>query len=144
MNFVRISDSDFDLDTISWVTSRLAVTDMYGAQSVMGQDDCYVINTAWEINTPCDYKLAVAPFRDKPEDVRAALNTLADVIHEQLKATGNKVVVHCFAGMERSVLTCVWYLCKHHCMSMDQAYKTVRKARPVALDRREWAGRIGV
>ena len=29
MNFVRISDSDFDLDTISWVTPRLAVTDVH-------------------------------------------------------------------------------------------------------------------
>jgi len=139
MNFARIGDTGFDLDTISWVTPRLAVTDMYGAQSVMGKDDCYVINTAREINTPCDYKLAVAPFRDRPEDVRAALDTLADVIHEQVETAGNKVVVHCFAGMERSVLTCAWYLCKHHGMSMDQAYKTLRKARPVALDRREWA-----
>ena len=59
MNFVRISDADFNLDTISWVTPRLAVTDMYGGQSVVGKVDCYVINTAREINSPCDYKLAV-------------------------------------------------------------------------------------
>ena len=139
MNFVRISDADFNLDTISWVTPRLAVTDMYGAQSVVRKVDCYVINTAREINSPCYYKLAVTPFLVSREAVRAVLDTLADVIHKQIETTENKVFVHCFAGMGRSVLTCVWYLCKHHRMSMDEAYKAVRKVRPVALDRREWA-----
>ncbi len=36
------------------------------------------------------------------------------------------------------MLTCVWYLCKHQGMSMDEAYETVREVRPVVLDRREW------
>ena len=71
--------------------------------------------------------------------VRTALDTLAHVIYEQMETTHNTVVAHCFSGIERSVLTCVWYLCKHHGMNMDEAYKTVRKVRPVALDRREWA-----
>jgi protein-tyrosine phosphatase len=61
------------------------------------------------------------------------------VIHDQIEKTTNSVVVHCFAGIERSVLTCAWYLCNHNGMSMDEAYKTVKKVRPVALDRREWA-----
>ena len=139
MHFVRINYDDFNLDTISWITPRLAVTDVHGACRVFGEDDYYVINTAREVSTPCDYKLAVAPFRDQPAAVRAVLDTLAKVIHEQIETTKNSVVVHCFAGIERSVLTCVWYLCKHHGMSMDEAYNTVTKVRPVALDRREWA-----
>ncbi len=139
MHFIRINYDGFDLDTVSWITPRLAVTNVHGAGRVFGEDGHYVINTAREVNTPCDYKLAVAPFRDQPADVRVALDTLARVIHEQIEKTTNSVVVHCFAGIERSVLTCVWYLCKHNSMSMDEAYKTVTKVRPVALDRREWA-----
>jgi protein-tyrosine phosphatase len=140
MNFVRISDSEFNLDTISWVTPRLAVTDVNGALDMHEESDCYIINVAREIDSPCDFKLPVAPFIHGPEEVRAALDTLADVIQDQLEGTDNRVVVHCFAGMERSVLTCVWYLCKHQGMSMDEAYETVREVRPVALDRREWVG----
>ena len=140
MNFVRISDSDFDLDTVSWVTPRLAVTDVNGALDMHEESDCYIINVAREIDSPCDYKLPVAPFTHGPEQVRAALDTLAEVIHDQLEGTDNKVVVHCFAGMERSVLACVWYLCKHQGMNMDEAYETVREVRPVVLDRREWVG----
>ena len=97
MNFVRISDSDFDLDTISWVTPRLAVTDVNGALDMHEESDCYIINVAREIDSPCDYKLPVAPFIHGPEEVRAALDTLADVIHDQLEGTDNRVVVHCFA-----------------------------------------------
>ncbi len=56
MNFVRISDSDFDLDTVSWVTSRLAVTDVHGALDMQEESDCYIINVAREIDAPCDSK----------------------------------------------------------------------------------------
>ena len=138
MNFLRISGSDFNLDTISWITPRLAVTDVNGALEMHKETDCYIINTAGELDTPCDFKLPVDPFIHGPEEVRAALDTLVDVIYEQLEGAETRVIVHCFAGMERSVLTCVWYLCKHHDMSFDEAYETVREARPVALDRREW------
>jgi len=41
-------------------------------------------------------------------------------------------------GMERSPLTVVWYLHTYQDMSLDEAYKTVQTARPVAVDRRYW------
>ncbi len=139
MNFVRISDSDFNLDTISWVTPRLAVTDVNGALDMHEESDCYIINVAREIDSPCDFKLPVAPFIHGPEEVRAALDTLADVIQDQLEGTDNRVVVHCFAGMERSVLACVWYLHKYQGMSIDYAYQVIYDERPIILDRRYWA-----
>ena len=43
MNFVRVSDAQFELDTISWVTPRLAVTDMNGAQTVFGEEEFFVL-----------------------------------------------------------------------------------------------------
>mgnify|MGYP001201878703 CR=1 FL=1 len=45
---------EFALDTISWVTPRLAVTDMHGAARVFGDANFYIINTAAEIATACD------------------------------------------------------------------------------------------
>ena len=137
-NYHDIYDQNFDLQTISWVTPRLAVTDMYGAHSVCGDPGIYVINTADEITTPCDFKLAVEPHKG-PQAVRETLDVLADEINDQMDATDDKVVVHCFAGMERSVLTCVWYLHRYEAMSIDYAYQVIYDKRPVILDRRHWA-----
>ena len=137
-DFVTHTNENYPLDTISWITPRLAVTDMYGALCARAEIDCFVINTAEEVETPCDYKLPINPY-DGGEAVRDALDILADVIHGQLDNPDNEpVVVHCFAGMERSVLTCVWYLHKYHNRSIDEAYQIVRNARPIVLDRRNW------
>ena len=111
---------------------------MYGALSVNRDDDVYIVNTADEVTTPCDFKLAVEP-HEGPQAVRETLDILADVIHEQIQSTSNNVVVHCFAGMERSVLTCVWYLHKYQDMTIDYAYQVIYDERPVILDRRYWA-----
>ena len=136
-NYLDIYHHGFALDTISRVTPRLAVTDMHGAQSVCGAPGIFIINTAAEITTPCDFKLAVEPF-EGPAAVRQTLDTLAHVIHEQMETTSNDVVVHCFAGLERSPLTCVWYLHSHQNMSIDYAYQVICDERPVILDRRYW------
>ncbi len=137
--FDTLLTEDFDLDTISWVAPRLAVTNMYGALSVNMHDDIYVVNTAAEVATLCDFKLPVEP-HEGPDAVVEALDVLTNVIHEQIEATDNNVVVHCFVGMERSVLTCAWYLCKYKNMSMEDAYQAIYDVRPVALDRRLWVG----
>ena len=137
-SFITTTDTDYDLSTISWISDRLGVTDVNGADSVFGEKDVFVINTAGEIITPSDFKLAVDP-SDGEFAVRDALDTLADVIHDVLDDTNNQVIVHCYAGMERSVLTCVWYLCKYQGKTVDEAYKILEDARPVALDRRDWA-----
>jgi hypothetical protein len=45
------------------------VTDVDGALDMQEESDCYIINTAMEVDTPCDYKLAVDPFSNGPEVV---------------------------------------------------------------------------
>ena len=52
--------------------------------------------------------------------------------------TDKKVVVHCAMGIERSVLSVVWYLHKYHSMTINEAYDTVGNARPIAADRQCW------
>jgi len=40
--------------------------------------------------------------------------------------------------MERSPLTCVWFLVKKRGMTLDGAYELVKKQRPQTMDRRSW------
>ena len=137
MTYITSSNLDFDANTVSWVTPQLAITNMNGAQHACGDNDCYIVNTAAELITPCDYKIPVVPHQGE-DFIRDALDSLAKLIHNLIEHNKSKVIVHCYAGMERSALTCVWYLVKYNNMSIDDAYELVQKARPIVLDRRSW------
>ena len=126
----------FNPDEISWVTDRIGVTDLAGAFDAAAHGH-HVINTASEITSPSDLKIVVDP-RQGPAKVRLALDTLADAIFEQLADSEKKIVVHCYMGMERSVLTVVWYLHTKKGLSMDEAYEQVGAVRPIAIDHRDW------
>ena len=127
----------FDPDEISWVTDRLGITDLTGAFDAANQG-CYVINTAGEIVSPSNLKIVVDPRRGAKE-VRQSLDAISDAISEQLSSSERKVVVHCFMGMERSVLTVVWYLHTRLGLTIDEAYEQVGRVRPIAIDHRGWA-----
>ena len=99
----------------------------------------FVVNTAKEVMAKSDFKLSVEP-ECAEERVRECLDALADVIHDVIATSQQKVVVHCYAGIERSVLTCAWYLCKYRSENVDGAYGRVLEARPCGMDRRVWAG----
>jgi len=58
----------------------------------------------------------------------------------KIKKRKQKVVVHCYMGMERSVLSVVWYMHKYLGMGIDQAYEQIFMNRPIAADRRHWIG----
>lgn len=65
------------------------------------------------------------------------MNEAADWIHERLDR-GERVMVHCAFGMERSPLTVVWYLMRHHNYTLDEAYRIVKINRPMTQDRKHW------
>ena len=71
--------------------------------------------------------------------MRTALDEISEVIENILSETEKKIVVHCYMGMERSVLAVVWYLTKTLGISFDDAYRDILLKRPIALDRRNWA-----
>jgi hypothetical protein len=127
---------DFDIDSISWVTPRIGITDFEG--SIDSVSEGYLtINVAGELDSPAQVKLAVEPHYGK---VLETLDGLANIINEYLYGDDDdtKVVVHCAMGIERSPLTVVWYLHKYMCLTLDEAYALVREARPVAVERRYW------
>ena len=65
------------------------------------------------------------------------LDAAADYIAAEL-SRGQRVLVHCGAGLERSPLTIAWFLHRYHGMNLDRAYAEIRLARPQVYDRQSW------
>lgn len=54
----------------------------------------------------------------------------ADLIR-QVSQKGGRVLVHCVAGISRSASLCIAYLMKYERMTLEQAYRHVKRRRPV-------------
>lgn len=67
----------------------------------------------------------------------ARLDLVAGAINYGLNK-GKIVIVHCTAGIERSPLAVMWFLCTFANMGMNQAFEEVKKIRPQIVDRRNW------
>ena len=131
---------DFDRDSISWVTDDVAITSVNGAEEALLEEGYFVINVAEEILNDAHARIPVDSSSWDTDRQRQTVDLIAGVIEGVLHYTDHKVVVHCQQGMERSVLAVACWLRKHQDMSLDEAYVLIRRARPVALDRREWIG----
>jgi len=131
----RTLPADFDIDDIHWVTDRVGITDFEGCEEAV-LNDYFTINVAGELDSSAQMQADINPGSGK---VKKDLTKLAVLINKVLTDNDDtKVVVHCAMGMERSPLTVVWYLHKYHDKTIDEAYDMVQRARPVAVDRREW------
>ncbi len=65
------------------------------------------------------------------------LDLVAHVIQNHVNA-GEELLVHCYAGMERSPLAVMWYLHSKMGLDLDSAYDYVKKRRPQTMNRLEW------
>ena len=126
----------FDPATLSEVAEGIYVTAEDGVASAR-EEGCYVINVAKEVDSDSDLKIAIEPYS---RNIRTRLDEVADRMEEILSQLNGKVAVHCRMGMERSVLSVVWFLVSIRGMTIDAAYAQVKSRRPIALDQREWAG----
>ena len=126
----------FDPATLSQVAEGIYVTAEDGVASAR-EEGCYVINVAEEVDSNSDLKIAIKPYS---RNIRTRLDEVADRMDKILSQPNGKVAVHCRMGMERSVLSVVWYLASITGMTIDAAYAQVKARRPIALDQREWAG----
>lgn len=64
----------------------------------------------------------------------ARLDVYFDTVADKIKANkdkGGRTLVHCVAGVSRSASLCIAYLVKYEQMSLRQAYKFVKTARPI-------------
>lgn len=66
------------------------------------------------------------------------LELACDTIDEMFRR-GRPVLVHCYAGVERSPLTVAWYLyTRGHFATIHAAYEFIQKKRPIVQDRICW------
>ncbi len=68
------------------------------------------------------------------------LNAVAEVIDNALanEKIKRKILVHCYAGIERSPLAIAWFLHTKRGMTLDEAYKLIKQKRPIVQDRQVW------
>jgi protein-tyrosine phosphatase len=67
----------------------------------------------------------------------AQLEALVTVVDAAM-ARGEKALISCGQGMERSPLTVVWYLCRRKEMSVGESYRRVKQKRPQVIEHPEW------
>ena len=122
-----------NVTNVSWVHPFLAITSSAGAKNVK---DAIIINVAEELNTPADIKMPVMP-ENGQDATMVRLDMLGEIIADHIN-NGERVIVHCMAGIERSALTVAWFL-KNHLMfgTLDNAYGHIKKVRPI-VERRDW------
>ena len=65
------------------------------------------------------------------------VDALATIIHKALQS-GERVLVHCGAGIERSPLVVVFYLWKYKQYTLVSAYEHVMNIRQIVQDRSHW------
>ena len=124
----------FDPACISWVTDRIGITAIDGVDDAL-DEGFFVINVADEIWNDANEKVSIEPYSGT---VLQALDEVDELVRQVLTTSDRNVVIHCAMGMERSVLAVVWYLHRTGGLSLDEAYDAVRRARPIAQDRRAW------
>jgi protein-tyrosine phosphatase len=74
------------------------------------------------------------------DDVRVLfvqLEALVTVVDAAM-ARGEKVLVSCGQGMERSPLAVAWYLFRRKGMTVQDAYRLVKEKRPQVIERLGW------
>ena len=71
------------------------------------------------------------------EAIMENLDLVSTVIQNHIMA-GEKVLIHCMGGMERSPLAVTWYLHKNAGVPLTDAFDYVKKKRPQALNRIQW------
>lgn len=72
-----------------------------------------------------------------PRALRPQLEQATEAIDQGL-SRGERVLVSCGMGIERSPLTVAWFLHRRRGMSLDDAYTLIRARRPEVESRIEW------
>jgi predicted protein tyrosine phosphatase len=70
------------------------------------------------------------PYEGHEEIVRR-FDSAAEQIHQWVESD-KRVLVHCFAGVSRSVTAVIWYLMRYRGMTWDEALAMIRASRAVA------------
>lgn len=126
-----VIDIDRDID---WVTPRLGLSDCLPSLVHPGEG-IVVVNVAHDVaRGEADYKFDL-PYEQIP--VLLLTRAVGKVL--ELLREDRWVVVHCYAGIERSPLVVATVLVmSKQARDLDHAYELIRKVRPQADDCRGW------
>ncbi len=97
-----------------------------------------IVNCTPDIPMPtyCQQTIRI-PIHDDPDEVNAMLHYMqeADVLEKIYDAVkrGDRVLVHCSAGMQRSCALVACYLVWYRGLSAEEAVEYIRRKRPVAF-----------
>jgi protein-tyrosine phosphatase len=93
----------------------------------------HIVNCAYELKSyhPSKFKyLELKMLDDDVQDVKFVFSKALEFIHSAL-ISGNKVFVHCFAGVSRSVSLIIYYLMMVRRMPFKTAYAYVKAKRSI-------------
>lgn len=96
----------------------------------------FVVNCTMDLPMKSQHNMRIAVDDDGSKQsldhMFLRLSETADRIHDEL-TIGNKVVVHCLAGQQRSPAVVAAYLMKHHAYSLEDAIRYIRAKKPDAF-----------
>jgi len=118
------------------------VGNLEAAENCYNQPGWTVIDVREDERTPRARNVVQAPLLgwdgpNTPAASPARLERACAAIDAAL-AAGNRVMVHCWMGRERSPLAVVHWLMTRHGMHINSAYDLLKNQRRWVLDRREW------
>lgn len=106
---------------------RAHVLDQFPMDAILSLGHTETLYDDHKFPKRCVYMHIVLDDRDE-EPLTMHLDGAVDFIHTHLMF-GNRVLVHCQAGVSRSASICIAYLMKYHFLSYKAAHKVVKCAR---------------
>ncbi len=77
-------------------------------------------------------RLVLPDSRYKSEIKSAQLKAAVEIIQHSVQ-NELPIYVHCLAGVERSPIVCIAYLCKHYNLELWEALNWIKQAHPAAM-----------
>jgi len=131
---VWVGDID---DARAWDGNKICVLEKYPKDYTQRKNSVLIpiLSRVVENVTPTNKREMISD--EDAQVLMENIDLVSTLIQNHIMA-GEKVLVHCIGGMERSPLAVTWYLHKNAGVPLTDAFDYVKKKRPQALNRIQW------